>query len=37
MSVKTSIQKLGLEKIFDYVYRDPDKSLVLMNLNHNEK
>lgn len=28
MSVKTSIQKLGLEKIFDYVYRDPDKNLV---------
>lgn len=28
MSVKTSIQKLELEKIFDYVYRDPDKNLV---------
>lgn len=28
MSVKTSIQKLELEKIFDYVYRNPDKNLV---------
>lgn len=28
MNIKTTIEKLGLEKIFDYVYQDPDRNLV---------
>ncbi|MBB5265304.1 hypothetical protein HNP82_002447 [Catenibacillus scindens] len=28
MSVKTTIQKFGLEQAFNYLYKDPDKNML---------